>query len=364
MAQMSRSRVRSATRKPYLFEPNGGPLLDWYDKNKRDLPWRRTSDPYAIWVSEVMLQQTQVGTVISYWERWMSHFPTIQSLAEASEQDVLSLWQGLGYYRRCRLLLEGARWVHEHGIPGHAEAWRKVPGIGAYTAGAIASIAQQEPTPLVDGNVERVYSRITADPSLGTILKKSAWQWAETNLFDQRPGDWNQALMELGATICTPKNPRCEDCPVQERCVARQTWRTREFPSKARRPQVTPLTHVVWIPEHRGLFGVRQIPKGQWWEGMWEFPRIDLTANQSTEELETMLGGNWTQSVGTLKHAVTTHRITIQAFYITPDQTVPELNWLTLEELKTLPMPAPQRKLLDMVIKKAENGEINRSLET
>src|SRR4051794_18052562 len=154
-------------RKPLLSDPGGGPLLAWYDEHKRDLPWRRTRDPYAIWASEIMAQQTQIATVIPYWERWLARFPTVEALAAADEADVLSMWQGLGYYRRARLFLSGARWVVAHGMPKTAEGWKKVPGVGAYTAGAIASIAFGDPAPLVDGNVERVYARLEDDASEG-----------------------------------------------------------------------------------------------------------------------------------------------------------------------------------------------------
>ena len=354
---MNRHRTRSATRKPYLSDVDGGPLLAWYDQRKRDLPGRRTNDPYAIWVSEVMLQQTQVATVIPYWERWMSRFPTVESLAQASEQEVLSYWQGLGYYRRCRLLLLGAKWVSEHGLPTTVLDWLKVPGVGEYTAGAIASIAQGIPAPLVDGNVERVFARVTADPTTGSQLKASAWQWAEHNLYDPRPGDWNQALMELGATVCIPREPICEECP-------RQTWRVEAFPTKPPRPKLTHQRHVVWIPEFEGHLGVRQIPGGQWWEGMWEFPRVDVTNTQDVSALEKLLGPSWMQSIGTIKHAVTTHRIVIDAYYMHIQHKNEEMRWLSLAELEELPMPAPQRKLLKLLLQKSTNGEINRSLGT
>ena len=330
---------------------DGGQLLAWYDANRRDLPWRRTHDPYAVWVSEIMLQQTQVVTVIPYWERWMYRYPTVESLALADEQEVLSLWQGLGYYRRCRLLLQGARWVAEHGLPNSAEGWRAVPGIGRYTAGAIASIAQGVPAPLVDGNVERVYARLTGDDSTGKELHEAAWTWAKLNLFSERPGDWNQALMELGATVCKPNQPNCRECPMGSHCVAFQSWRVDDLPTKVPKVKTVALRHVVWVPIFDGLFGLRQIPGGQWWEGMWEFPRVESTGALEEPALRELIREGWPQSVGTIRHAVTHHRIQIDVSFIRCESKAGNLRWVNRVELDSVPMPAPQRKILQMVLK-------------
>jgi len=335
---------------PSLSGKTGGALLAWFDKEKRDLPWRRTRDPYAIWVSEVMLQQTQVATVIPYWERWIERFPSVDSLAAADEQDVLSLWQGLGYYRRCRMLLQGARWVVENGVPRTASAWQQVPGIGRYTSAAIASIAFEEPAPLVDGNVERVYARLTGDDSAGRELHEAAWKWASQNLFIKRPGDWNQALMELGATVCRPVAPECKRCPLSKQCVAFQSWRVDELPTKPPKVKTIQLRHAVWVPLFAELFGVRQVPAGQWWEGMWEFPRADADGTLEIGALREVVGEGWPQSVGGIRHSVTHHRIGIDVSYVrcqTPSST---LRWVTREELAALPMPAPQRKILRLVL--------------
>lgn len=331
---------------PLLSGRSGGPLLAWFDVAKREMPWRRIKDPYAIWVSEIMLQQTQVITVIPYWIRWMERFPTVASLAQADEQEVLSLWQGLGYYRRCRLLLQGARWVEENGMPATAADWLKVPGIGPYTAGAIASIAFNEPAALVDGNVERVYARLAGDAASGKELHDRAWLWAKRNVHCDRPGDWNQALMELGATVCKPVAPDCLSCPLSEYCVGFQSKRAEELPTKSPKLQTVKLSQVVWVPIHEGRFGVRQIPAGQWWEGMWEFPR---TAGATTNLVE-MVGESWPESVGIIRHSVTNHRITIDVSFVRCELPSDQLVWLTKEELTTLPMPAPQRKILRLVL--------------
>jgi A/G-specific adenine glycosylase len=217
-------------------------LLRWYDREARDLPWRRTNDPYAVWVSEIMLQQTRVDTVVPYYQRFLERFPTAQALAEADEDSVLSLWSGLGYYRRARLLHAGVREVvarYGGEVPEDAEARLALPGIGRYTAGAIGSIAFNRPEPIVDGNVTRVLARLKGiDLPVGTTaLNKRLWMEAEELVPTDRPGDFNQALMELGATLCTPKQPRCEACPLRGECTAYADGSVERLPvPKARTP--------------------------------------------------------------------------------------------------------------------------------
>jgi A/G-specific adenine glycosylase len=217
-------------------------LLAWYDQNARVLPWRGTRDPYAIWVSEVMLQQTRVETVIPYYARFLERFPTPTALARSSEDDVLSAWSGLGYYRRARLLHAGVREVvAKYGgrVPEDAEARRALPGVGAYTCGAIGSIAFDRPEPLVDGNVARVLSRLALiDTPLGRAdTDKRLWAMAAELVRGARPGALNQALMELGATVCTPRAARCESCPLRGTCGALASGRVDELPvARAKRP--------------------------------------------------------------------------------------------------------------------------------
>lgn len=323
-------------------------LLAWYDARGRDLPWRRTRDPYAVWVSEVMLQQTQVATALPFYERWMSRFPTVDALAAAEESEVLELWQGLGYYRRCRSLLNGARTVAANGFPASAEQWLAVPGVGPYTAGAIASICLGERAPVVDGNVERVFARTTACADPGPALHRRAWEWAGRVLDTERPGDWNQALMELGATVCTPSKPRCDDCPLETSCAARQSWRVDQFPRRRPSPSVRLRTHVCWVPFEGGAFGVSQIPAGEWWEGMWEFPREDATESRTDaeERLRDRVGPGWTESLGAFRHTVTRHRVELEASLVRCEQRSAALRWVTPDELEGLALPAPQRKTL------------------
>lgn len=298
-----------------------------------------------------MLQQTQVATVIPYWERWLDRFPTPQALASADEQEALALWQGLGYYRRCRLLIDGSRWVAKNGLPNTAAGWREVPGVGPYTAGAIASIAQGDPAPLVDGNVERVYARLTGDASAGPALHKAAWTWASAVLYRERPGDWNQALMELGATVCKPVKPECTRCPLEGRCVARQTWRVDELPTKTKAPKTVHLRHAVWVPLFEGRLGVRQIPVGLWWEGMWEFPRAEAVEDGEVPELRDLVGPGWLVHLGQFRHSVTHHRIAVDVSLVRCESALDTLRWLTPAELAHIAMPAPQRKALKLAAK-------------
>src|SRR5512134_738690 len=227
--EAERSRRRGAVRRA---------LLAWYRRERRDLPWRRTRDPWAIWVSETMLQQTRVETVIPYYERFMQRFPNVAALADADTDELMSHWAGLGYYSRARNLKAAAsQVVREHGgrVPGDVEALRALPGVGRYTAGALASIAFDRPAPIVDGNVARVLARLL---DLDLDVRSPAGQrrlWAEAEALANgpSPGDLNQALMELGALVCTPRTPRCADCPVRRRCRGRAAGRAEALPVKA-----------------------------------------------------------------------------------------------------------------------------------
>lgn len=322
-------------------------LLRWYAANKRDLPWRRTREVYPVWVSEVMLQQTQVATALPYYERWMARFPTLESLATATEQDVLSIWQGLGYYRRAKLLRKGAQYVIDHGLPSTVEGWKKVPGIGAYSAAAIGSIALGLPAAAVDGNVERVFARFTANASSGAELLNSARAWSQAEIPERSSADWNQALMELGATVCTPRGPKCDECPLQDSCVARQTWTVDRYPAGVEAPATVAEVHTVWVPYRDGRFGLRQIPDGKWWSGMWEFPRVRAG---DEAHLSQWLGSPWLESLGSVRHQVTQHKLLIEASLVRCDNEIETVHWYRLEALKELPMPTPQRKVLRMAL--------------
>ena len=226
--------------KPAL--PLRRPLLDWYRRHRRDLPWRRTRDPYRIWVSEVMLQQTTVKTATPYYDAFLADFPDLASLARAAEEDVLALWSGLGYYHRARNLRRGARHVlerHAGRFPRTLEAALAVPGVGLYTASAVLSIAYGVPLPVVDGNVRRVLARLFALRGPEWRADAAFYNKADELLDRQAPGDWNQALMELGATVCAPRRPACPACPVRAHCEARALGIAEELPEgRARRAPV------------------------------------------------------------------------------------------------------------------------------
>jgi A/G-specific adenine glycosylase len=292
-----------------------------------------------------MLQQTTVATVIPFWHKWMERFPTVESLATADEQEVLGHWQGLGYYSRARNLQKGARQVVEEGLPTSAEGWKQIPGIGDYTSGAIASIAQGLPVPLVDGNVERVYSRLMADFSVGQTLKKNAWDWAKQTLAKDRPGDWNQALMELGATVCTPQSPQCHACPVQWACRARERGQIDQLPQKAPKREWKHLSHQAWLIVSDGKLLIEQVPKGEWWEGLWQVPRA-INSESGTEELSARTHAVRAEELLTINHVVTHHKISLTLYRAIPSEKTPIHSAKTWEEVLAMPLSAPQRKIL------------------
>lgn len=255
-----------------------GKLLSWYAERRRDLPWRRTRDPYAIWLSEVMLQQTRVETVLPYYERFLSAFPSVHALAEAPLGEVLRLWSGLGYYRRARMLHAAAREVEEErggSFPKTAAELLEIKGIGRYTAGAVASIAWGEAVAVVDGNVGRVLSRLFAID--GELTKgpgrKQLWELAESLVFRDDPSSWNQALMELGAVVCTPRHPRCASCPVEAECEARARGLTTELPRVRVRKAPALLRRTALVLGWRGRTLLGRRPEGGLFGGMWEPPQ-------------------------------------------------------------------------------------------
>ena len=272
-----------------------GRLLEWYERSRRDLPWRRNRDPYAIWVSEIMLQQTRVAVVVERYQAFMARFPTLLSLALAPEQEVLAAWSGLGYYRRARMLHKAAQFVasHHHGkLPRTAAELRLLPGIGAYTAAAVASIAHGERVAVVDGNVERVLCRMEgwkagSRAGGGSLVRRKIEALAAELVSLQRPGDSNQALMELGATLCSPRNPRCEECPVADDCKTQGEHQTAPRPPMICRE----VAHALSIRSgrkagqtHREVL-LEQRPAAQTvMPGLWELPAL-IDANVHEEEL-------------------------------------------------------------------------------
>src|SRR5580693_6373096 len=242
-------------------------LLAWYDHHRRDLPWRANRDPYRVWLSEIMLQQTRVAAVIEHYQEFLRRFPAVEKLAAAREASVLAAWSGLGYYRRARMLHATAKVVaREYGgkFPKTAEAWRALPGVGRYTAAAIASIAFDEPVAAIDGNVERVLQRVSGKRLAGERL----WQGANDLLDAKRPGDFNQAMMELGAVVCTPRTPACLTCPVIELCVTRGELAATTKPARQKRQEIQ------YALDHRDgeVFLIRRPSDASLMPGMWELP--------------------------------------------------------------------------------------------
>lgn len=326
-------------------------LLAWYDEKKRALPWRAVRDPYAIWLSEIMLQQTRVETVIDYFRRFMERFPTVQALAEADEQAVLKVWEGLGYYSRARNLRKCALAVAARpggAFPAEVEALRALPGIGPYTAGAIASIAFGVRTPAVDGNVERVVSRfrgIREDVGIPSV-KRRLWAEADALVPEDRPGDFNQAMMELGARVCQPA-PRCEMCPVRALCDAFEAGDADALPIKQRKsPQrITPRGVALVILGGRVLLHRRE---ERLLQGLWCFPGFD---HQNTPEMvlaslqKAGIDARFVASLGNARHAFT-HLIWEMALYHfdAMDVHCPDgWLWADRDTLAALPLPTAMK---------------------
>ncbi len=397
-------------------------LLGWFGQNARDLPWRRTSDPYAIWVSEIMLQQTQVKTVIPYWERWMKAMPTVESLAAAKPEVIHKLWEGLGYYTRVRNMQKAAREIiatHQGQFPQNHDAILALPGIGRYTAGAISSIAFNEPRPILDGNVMRVLTRVfgIAENPREKMANEKLWRLAEELVkaacsshslpsAEERAGErrnncskigdnrskqtkgtplpaplpfargegnggaavhhnvsranptscshLNQSLMELGALICTPKQPKCLLCPIQTNCEAYRTGRVDQLPNLGPRTVATSRRFAAFVVEDRGRFLVRQRPDGVVNAHLWEFPNVEVTSKHAAPEIlaKEGLGTDITslEKLCVIKHSITRYRISLEAFYAKAKNQKVKLSthgkWFKPEELDSLAFTSAHRKVL------------------
>ncbi len=317
-------------------------LLAWFSTQQRDLPWRRTRDPYAIWISEIMLQQTRVAAVIPYYQRFMARFPDFRALAAAPEEEVLAHWAGLGYYYRARNLQKAAQNMREAGgFPNVHALIRELPGIGDYTAAAVSSISFDLPHAVIDGNVLRVLSRIFADPAdIGSLAGKRHFSGLADTLLDKtQPGAFNQAIMELGALVCLPKNPQCLVCPASQWCRARNAATQGSFPVKiARRKSV---------PEHRKLFWVEQGNRILAWQrpstsrlmpGFWELPE--------SEQLPAALP---IHQLGSFRHAITFHSYRFDVWAAAVPHTSTTCEWIELSDLDRLPVSTVLRKGVRLV---------------
>ncbi len=335
-------------------------LIRWYRRNARSLPWRETKDPYAIWVSEIMLQQTQVKTVIPYYKRFMKEFPEPQTLAEASEDQVLSAWSGLGYYRRARLLHAGVREVvarYGAKLPEDPLLRRSLPGIGAYTAGAIGSIAFNRPEPIVDGNVARVFARLFGiyTPLGRSDTEKRLWAYAEGLVKGSHPGDFNQALMELGATVCT-KRPECERCPVKEFCYAYRIGHTEKLPVPRVRKAPIAVDWVAVVPfatESKGKPVRFWLVKGEQrlFGGLWSLPVVEGKGLACVTKALTDAGivGRVTKEPATsMVHVLSHRKLRVELWLAQKSQATSSANRrvVSLEEALQLGISTLTRKLL------------------
>lgn len=353
-------------------------LLAWFEVNARDLPWRSDHSPYRTWISEVMLQQTQVDTVLPYFRNWMTRFPTIESLAAADEQEVLTMWEGLGYYSRARNLHRAAKSVvaEMNGqIPDTLEALQDLPGIGPYTAAAIASIAFNVDVPSVDGNVRRVLARLfdVKEPARSTEGEKILKSLAQAHLPTGKAGMYNEALMDLGATICMPKGPHCEQCPIAAYCLSFQQGVQEQRPVKLPRKKVPHLTVTAAVIQQDGRVLLAQRPAHGLLGGLWEFP--GGTMEEADEDLERCLQREIAEELGVAvhidapfgryQHAYTHFKITLHAFLcqLGPNE-IPQslahdgIAWASLAELSAYPMGKVDRLIANRLVKEGQDGRL------
>lgn len=357
-----------------MAAPFGDNLLDWYQAHARDLPWRNTGDPYAIWVSEIMLQQTRVETVIPYFTRWLKKFPTINSLAQASQQEVLSAWEGLGYYSRARHLHQAAQIVAaDFGgqLPQDTKQLVLLPGIGRYTAGAIASIAFGMDEPVLDGNISRVLARFfdVQEPASSSAGEKQLWQLAAETLSPGQAGEHNQALMDLGALICTPRDPSCETCPLSKSCKAYRLGVQNQRPVKVSRPEIPHyLVSSAIIRQNQQVLIAQRPPRGLL-GGLWEFPGgkvepgEDLVPSLKREICEELgVEINIGSPFGVYQHAYTHFRVTLHAFLCELNGRRPrplfhtQIAWSSIANLPNYPMGKIDRQISNSLLEVERSG--------
>ena len=354
-------------------------LLEWYDANKRDLPWRRLShDPYAVWVSEIMLQQTTVAAVIPFYHKWMARFPTVQALAEAPLDDILKHWAGLGYYARARNLHKGAqKVVADFGgqVPSDPKTLLLLPGIGRYTAGAILSIAFNQDAPILDANVIRVLSRVhavTGDPKTSTTTQNELWRLAEEAIPKGRAGDFNQAMMELGALVCEAGAPKCGTCPVSAECRAKALGDPTAFPQFTgvkKWLDVEDVSVALRCSQYPGqVLIVQRSPDLPLWGGLWEMPRATRQDGEALENCAMRaacesvgLSAQSLRPFGVVKHVVANRRVTLHGFeaeFTGRISSKARHAWVSAETLTEYALATPQVKLTALLWRHDAQGRL------
>jgi A/G-specific adenine glycosylase len=346
-------------------------LLSWYRRHARDLPWRNTHDAYSIWVSEIMLQQTQVATVMGYYERFLARFPEVTILAAAEEEEVLRYWEGLGYYRRARQLHAAARLIvsqHQGQFPTSYQEVLALPGIGRYTAGAILSFALDRKLPIVEANTQRLYCRLLAlrEEATSAASQRRLWQFAEDLLPTKKIGEFNQALIELGATVCLPRNPKCSACPAMNLCPTFAGNLQEQIPAAKRRLVYEDRHEAAVVVYKRNKVLLRKCADGQRWAGLWDFPRFvieaDTGATDVTSQLSTHLSNDFKLNVSlgehltTIRHGVTKYRITLDCYRgqwrsgkLKRGETG-EVIWCDVKRLIDYPLSVTGRKISELLV--------------
>lgn len=334
-------------------------LLAWYAQQGRDLPWRNTRDPYRIWLAEIMLQQTTVAAVIDYYQRFLDNFPTLERLAAAPQQTVIDLWAGLGYYSRARNLHATARQVVENyaGIfPQTVVELQSLPGVGRSTAGAIAALAFEQRAPILDGNVRRVLCRLCAlqQPARSAAAEKQLWAWSDALTPAEQVHDYTQAIMDLGATVCVPRNPLCEACPVAELCLARGQGLEQRLPLKQARKALPVRHEATLLIEVEGRYPVRRRPVEGFLGGLWEFPHLSIGQEEQAEEKLKFLLQDFglsgvPEQLGRVQHLYSHFRLVTDVYRVSATR-LPAVGetgyrWVTPAELAELALHGAHKKV-------------------
>lgn len=349
-------------------------LLRWHAKAGRSLPWRDCPDPYAVWVSEVMLQQTQVATVVSYYRRFLDKYPDVSSLANADEAELLRLWEGLGYYRRARMMQKSAQAIvaQFHGmLPADAETLASLPGFGRYTANAVLTFSQQQRLPILEANTKRLWSRLCGleIPADSSAAQRELWRIAEAALPAKSAGKFNQALMDLGATVCTARSPNCPKCPMRSYCRAFAHGTPERFPPAKPKRTAVAVEHAAIVIESGERLLLTQRPAEAIWGNLWEFPRVEMLEGENAEVAAKRAAADRIfgrvvaiREIGVIRHAVMHYRIRLHGFRamlkgqksrILDERT----RWVDRSDLEKMPLSSPQRGLASLFFLDCSNSK-------